>query len=228
MDDQAALLRQREQAILAQEQALAQQGQDMTKQRDQAAQQLAELAEREQQLQAAQQRLQDEADGIRAEAERRGHQQGLEQGEREANEAVAAQVERLNGVTQSLLQSRRALLDEHEDMLVEVSFAAVCRVLGSQAASRDGLAAMVRSLIDGVHAPETLVVRVHPQDLPLLQDGAVDARLGFQADAGIELGGCIVDGPRGTLDARLELQLQHLRETLVQVRKQQARREVPV
>lgn len=225
---QAGQLREREAAAQAVQDELALQREQMAHQQQQLAQQQAELAAREQALQAAQQRLQDEAEEVRAEAGRRGHQQGLEQGEREAGAAVATQVERLNAVTQALTQSRRAALEEQQDLLVETAFTAVCRVLGTQAASRAGMESMVRSLTDGAHGPESLVVRVHPLDLPLMQGGALDPRLAFQGDAGVELGGCIVDGPRGTLDARLELQLQHLRETLMQVRRQHTQLEAPV
>lgn len=228
LERQASALREREQAAQAEQDALAQRREQLAQQEQQLTQQQAELAAREQALQEARQRLRDEAEDIRAEAAQRGHQQGLEQGEREAAAAVATQVERLNTVTQALTQSRRAALDEQQDLLVEIAFTAICRMLGTQAASQAGMESMVRSLIDGTHAPESLVVRVHPLDLPLLQGGALDPRLGFQADAGIELGGCIVDGPRGTLDARLDLQVQHVRETLMQVRRQHTQHEAPV
>jgi len=225
---QAGQLRECEAAAQAAQDALALQREQLARQQQQLAQQQAELAQREQALQEAQQRLRDEADEVRAEAGRRGHQQGLEQGEREAAAAVATQVERLNAVTQALTQSRRAALDEQQDLLVETAFTAICRMLGTQAASRAGMESMVRHLTDGAHAPESLVVRVHPLDLPLMQGGVLDSRLAFEGDAGIELGGCIVDGPRGTLDARLDLQVQHLRETLTQVRRQHTQLEAPV
>lgn len=50
-------------------------------------------------------------------------------------------------------------------------------------------------------------VRVHPDDLPLVAQGAADtlaargARL--DADAGIERGGCVVESDLGTVDARI-------------------------
>jgi flagellar assembly protein FliH len=190
----------------------------------------AELELREQQVQAAQRQLNEEVAAIKEDAERRGLALGRQQGEQDAQEAVRGQVERLNGVVQALQQSKRSVLEENQDMLAEIAFAAVCRVLGAHAASRDGVRAMIDSLVDHEQAQHKMTVRLHPHDLALLSASAdrIDPRLSFQADAGIELGGCIIDSPRGTLDARLELQLAHLRDALVAVRKQHSKFEAPI
>ena len=213
---QAAELLREQQALDAAQARLAQENQQLTLQR--------------QELQAAQQQLQDEAAQLKSDAERLGHEEGRQQALRDAAEASGAQVARLNAVVHALSQSKRALLDENQDLLVEIAFAAVCRVLGTAAATRSGLASMVGELIAAERDPETLRVRVHPQDLEQLSDGAsgLDPRLVFLADSGIELGGCMIDGARGTLDARLELQLQHLRAALTLVRQQRNQNEAPV
>jgi flagellar assembly protein FliH len=188
-----------------------------------------QLAQQQQQVQDAQQQLKEAAGQARTEAERLGYEQGRERAERDALAASAEQVARLNAVVQVLTQSKRTLLDDNEDMLVELAFAAVCRMLGASAASRAGLAAMVNELVAAEREAETLRVRLHPQDLEQLGGvPGIDARVSFQADSGIELGGCIMDGPRGTLDARLELQIEHLRAALLIVRQQRKLNEAPV
>lgn len=197
---------------------------------EQIAQEKKQLAGQLEAVQAAQRQLREDADRIKAEAETLGYEQGQEQAGREAAEATAAQVARLNTVVQALSQSKRALLEENQDLLVEIAFAAVCRMLGANASSRPALVSMVGALIEAERAPELLRVRLHPQDLGLLSEATsgLDPRLEFLPDAGIELGGCMIDGPRGTLDARLELQLQHLRATLLMVRQQRGQDEAPV
>ena len=197
---------------------------------DQLARQQAELTEREQQLASARQALTDDAEDIRAQAESRGHAAGLERGERAAGEAVSSQVERVSALVQALSQARRALLDENQDMLVEIAFAATCRMLGRHAATRAGLESMVLGLIENERELDKLSVRLHPQDArQLAEAGAVlDPRVAIEADASIELGGCLVDSGRGTLDARLDRQLRHLREALTAVRNERGQFEVPV
>ena len=197
---------------------------------DQLARQQAELTEREQQLASARQALTDDAEDIRAQAESRGHAAGLERGERAAGEAVSAQVERVSALVQALSQARRALLEENQDMLVEIAFAATCRMLGRHAATRAGLESMVLGLIENERELDKLSVRLHPQDARQLAEAgaALDPRVAIEADASVELGGCLVDSGRGTLDARLDRQLRHLREALTAVRNERGQFEVPV
>jgi flagellar assembly protein FliH len=217
-------------ALIEQAAVLLREQQELAAAKAQLAQEKQQLVRQLQEVQAAQQQLKDGAAQIRLDAERLGYEQGQRQAGREAVEATATQVARLNTVVQTLTQSKRALLDENQDLLVEIAFAAVCRILGTSAAGRAGLASMVGELIAAERDPETLRVRVHPQDLEQLSQGApgLDPRLAFLADSGIELGGCLIDGPRGTLDARLELQLQHLRAALMLVRQQRSQNEAPV
>ena len=89
---------------------------------------------------------------------------------------------------------------------------------------------MVRALVDAERQPAQLRVRLHPHDLALLEEGraGLDPRLVLQADSGIDMGGCQIEGPDGTLDARLELQVQQLRATLLAVRGAPDKNEVPV
>lgn len=197
---------------------------------DQLARQQADLTEREQQLASARQALTDDAEDIRAQAESRGHAAGLERGERAAGEAVSSQVERVSALVQALSQARRALLDENQDMLVEIAFAATCRMLGRHAATRAGLESMVLGLIENERELDKLSVRLHPQDARQLAEAgaALDPRVAIEADASVELGGCLVDSGRGTLDARLDRQLRHLREALTAVRNERGQFEVPV
>lgn len=189
-----------------------------------------QVATLERQLQATRQELDEGRAQTLADAEQRGLALGREQAEREVAEQITAQGERINVVLAALSQSRRKALDEHEDMLVEIVFTAVCRILGATAATRDAVAAVVRALVDVERQPAQLRVRLHPHDLALLEQGrsGLDPRLVLQADSGIGMGGCQIEGPDGTLDARLELQVQQLRATLLAVRGAADKNEVPV
>lgn len=211
-------------ALLGERQA---QQQGMETQLNARAEQVAAL---ERQLQAARQELDEVRAQTLADAEQRGLALGREQAEREVAAQITAQGERINIVLAALAQSRRKALDDHEDMLVEIVFTAVCRILGATAATRDGVQAMVRALADVERQPAQLRVRLHPHDLALLEEGSsgLDPRLVLHADSGIDMGGCQIEGPDGTLDARLELQVRQLRATLLAVRGAADKNEVPV
>ena len=154
---------------------------------------------------------------LRAEAQRRGYAAGIEKGEAEARRQLQTQIERVQGLAAQLAQARAAVLEDAEDGAVELAFAVLCRILGEQAASRQGVLAMVERCAGGARAREQATVRLHPDDFALLGP-ATPHGARFTPDADIALGGCIVDSSTGSLDARLETQLARLAETLAGVR----------
>jgi len=169
------------------------------------------------QQEAERRKVQAELAELRAEAERRGYAVGHEKGEAEARRLLQAQIDRFQGLAAQLAQARTAVLAEAEDGIVELAFAALCRILGEQAASRDGVRAMVAHCAADVREREQVGIRLHPDDVALLGDVAGQP-VRVSADPGIVLGGCIVDSAKGTLDARLDIQLARLAETLLAVR----------
>lgn len=182
----------------------------------------AELARQEKQRALEAERLAKQAAleaAALADAERRGYAQGQEQAAAEHR----AQAERLASALAGVAQSRDRLVEQSEEMLVEIAYAAVCRMVGDTVTSRAAMAAMVNRLAQETRADDQLCVRLHPQDVELLRqpDGAgaaIDARIVLQGDATVQLGGYLLDSARGLLDARLDFQLLQLRERLLQVR----------
>ena len=70
-----------------------------------------------------------------------------------------------------------------------------------------------------------MLVKVAPQDFELLnarrrellEDGSA-SEVELVADEQVKWGGCVLEGTSGNLDARLETQLQRLRDTLLRAR----------
>ncbi|MGK5049016.1 FliH/SctL family protein [Janthinobacterium sp. GB4P2] len=151
-----------------------------------------------------------------ANAERRGYLQGQEKAAAETKAELAA----LSALVANLTQTRHTLLAEQEDMLVDIAYTAACRIIGEHGITRAGITAMVNRLVQAAGGADQICVRMHPQDIDVLQahEGLLDARLLLQGDAAVEFGGCIVETARGTLDARLDTQLERLREVLREVR----------
>ncbi|PHV05348.1 hypothetical protein CSQ96_20845 [Janthinobacterium sp. BJB412] len=184
-----------------------------------------ELAAREKQLQVGLLKLAEDNAVVLAEASTRGYREGLARGEGAAAAEAAQATTLINALLQGLGEAKGILLEENEDAMVEIVFTALCRLVGDAVTSRTGVAAMVRLCVADEREPELLCVRLHPDDLALVTApgalaAALDSRLAMRADATIELGGCVVDGPRGSLDARLELQLQQLRGALLAAREE--------
>jgi flagellar biosynthesis/type III secretory pathway protein FliH len=154
------------------------------------------------------------------EAVERGLAEGRDQAVAEGRAARQQLAEQGRRVLESLRRQVTERAGECEDALVGIAFAAVCKLLGEQAAGVEGLRALVRQACADLGEHEELRVRLHPADLTLLRlapDGVPDGVV-VVPDAAVALGGCMVDSNAGTLDARLEIQMAELAAVLTAVR----------
>jgi flagellar biosynthesis/type III secretory pathway protein FliH len=192
------------------------------------ARELTRLANEFQQQQNAQElvmRQQREVDLAQAKsaAERLGYAAGLAQGEGAAQQQVVEQAARLVSAVHELHAARLAVIDSAEDIMVDIVYSALCRIVGESAGQRAVVVGMVNQVLHHFREHEPLVVRLHPQDLALVQQALPEldldtAQTQLRADATLKMGGCLVESSVGTLDARLDTQLSRLRDTLLQAR----------
>ena len=163
-----------------------------------------------------------------------GYRAGEEAGRNDAQHVYDEQISTLRDVAAAMRSAFDRYLDDAEELLVEIAFEAVCKILGRALCDREGVNAMVREVLDQVREREQLVVRLAPDDFALLtgRDAAAfdPAQTEEQAsnlaawnaqlmpDERVARGGCLIDSPSGSLDGRLETQLQRLREVLVATR----------
>jgi flagellar assembly protein FliH len=151
-------------------------------------------------------------------AEQRGYAAGEKKGQEAAAAAMREQIERITSLAEEFDAALRKRTESEEDVIVDIVFTAVCRILGERGATREAVQGAVRAAVAATREREQLVVRLHPDDAALLQDAADGAALRLSADPAVVLGGCIVDGPGGSLDARFETQLEALGAALEAVR----------
>jgi flagellar biosynthesis/type III secretory pathway protein FliH len=181
----------------------------------------AALAQRDAEIEtlrkAAQQAAIDLTDAY-SDAEQRGYEAGEKKGREAAGEAMREQIERIKSLAGEFSGAVRELTGTAEDVMVDIVFTAICRILGERGASRAAVQDVVRAAIAATREREQLVVRLHPDDVALLQDEADSGRLRISADSAVALGGCIVESPGGALDARFETQLEALAAALERVR----------
>lgn len=144
---------------------------------------------------------------VQAAAEARGYAAGEKKGEAAGRAALHAEIERVKSLCKQIEQARRDAIEGSEDALVEIVFAALCRILGEQGASREAIQAVVRQAIDATRSREQLTVRLHPQDAALFIDAAAQGEMRIEGDGSVKLGGCMLDSAAGSLDARFETQL---------------------
>ena len=178
---------------------------------------------------AARTQFKDEADAARDAAVQRGLEEGRKRGAEEVVKSFEPELARLVAIAGKLEGAMAAGFQGLEEMAVAIAFEAVCKLMGSAAHTPQGIRALVDAAAQHALYSERVAVRLHPRDLAMLEDaGALDkvlasgAAVAWSADQSIALGGCILDTGHGDLDARLETQLERLRATLVEARKQAA------
>ena len=149
----------------------------------------------------------EEAAAIRQKAREEGRKQGLE----ECMENLAAARAEYANVRQ------RAERD-----MVDLAFHIARRIIGHAIEVQPQVVRdIVGEALVGARGREQIVVRLHPEDHEEVNavrgeyvrelDGVA---LYFEADSSLERGGCIIETESGRIDARLETQLEVLREAL--------------
>jgi flagellar assembly protein FliH len=160
------------------------------------------------------------------EAAEEGYEDGRAAGREEAKRELAQRIDRLGMILEALEEQKKAQLEEIHDIVVEVVFAAVARIVGTSMVTQDGVASIVRQVLGHVGDDRRVTtIRLSPDDYSHL---GADTRsrlaehrgmtVDVVADQRVRLGGCLLDTDRGGLDGRLEIQLERLKESLLDAR----------
>lgn len=170
-----------------------------------------------------------------------GYSVGFKQGQQEGLDAAHQATEAQRASWAQRLQVLQQLLDAipgeiaalhtiAEEDLVALAFELVCRIAGQQAATCEGMRAMVKTALAQLHPGRSgatpLTVHVAPEDLACLQaesswPGGPPGHVRWLADSAVQ-GGCRIESRQGMLDARLDALLDGVRQHLLSI--YQARR----
>lgn len=163
----------------------------------------------------------------RAAGFRQGLQEGVTKGTAEAatelqaahaaavTEATALLAERVRQLADVLVSARGAIQERlagAEDEMVALCFETIARVLGATLVTPEGVRAQVRQLMLQAGSERMLAVHVQPgvaDALEALGTGAC-AELEIVRDTEVAVGGCLLRGAHGALDARLTTILQQV------------------
>ncbi|AMO95581.1 flagellar assembly FliH family protein [Collimonas fungivorans] len=179
--------------------------------------------------------LQGQADGNRLgheEGFRSGRLEGLAAAEKEnslsvqqaidaARETMRKQEAQLGRLLETIPARIADCLARAEDDMVALAHESVCRILGGTVVSSEGVRQAVKQAMAQLRSSEQIVIRLHPGDYQLIADAAPllpGREVSCVSDNQVSLGGCLIDYPQGTLDARLETQLRQFTDLLLRIR----------
>lgn len=162
-------------------------------------------------------------------ARQQAYDEGYSKGEAEGRSVWSADNQRLASLIAEIDAQWRSRIEDAEELAIEIAFAALSRLLGTELAQRDTVIAMVKRTLLEAQADRTrLSVHLSPHDFDFLgEEGrallTVDRpNLECVADVRVKVGGCLLEMAHGTLDGRIEIQLARLKEAVLDARKNSA------
>ncbi len=171
--------------------------------------------------------LRHELDQVRDTAVQQGYKEGHEEGTEAGNKELANRLDALDQLLKQISENYADDIAGREASVVEVVFAATTKILGTELVKAEGVVAVVRQVIKQVARSNKLIVHLSHKDKNLLVEAqnisrreTFDEEVEIIADDHVTSGGCILETGSGSLDARIEVQLQNMRECLMQVASQ--------
>ncbi len=176
-----------------------------------------------------------EAEALREQAKEDGHKEGFEAGREEGEQKVRQELEsmikdagkRATKLLQDAKAASRDYVQGAEADIVSIAMEAVEKVLPQHFIDQSQLVLpIVREALLRVKDQKEFKVRVAPQcyDMVLLARDefrrmltAPDATLEFESDESLVPGDCIVETPNGSVDARIETQIELIRQAVKDV-----------
>ena len=176
---------------------------------------------------AVRRELASEAQRVLEEHRRKGYEEGRQAGIAAGEKEVLARADtsrqevhqHLEKLSRALSQELSGALRQLQDDSTEIAFAAVCRILGDRAVSREAIEGCVSQQIAAHPGTARLVIRLHPSDAQMLTLSGVQrqfttAELDIRPDPSLVSGGCVIETDHGQYDATLETQLRKFRALL--------------
>jgi len=152
-------------------------------------------------------------------AREEGLAQGLEKGKQAVTAELESVIQKLRRAYMDIEKYRQQLYLKAETESVELALAVARRIIGQEISlDRQIVLNVVKGALDKVINHEKVKIRINPQDLEAVQTALFEflphveklENVHFEADAAITTGGCVVETNFGTVDARIESQLDQI------------------
>lgn len=163
---------------------------------------------------------------IEEEGFNQGFGSGYAEGQKKAEEDYRSKLEEARNIVELAHEERKNILINSENEIVELAMAIARKIIGNEILSNpDFVVEVAKRAIQKAADREDITIRVSPENL----DSALGAKdnifqsvngirnLKIVSDPTIEPGGCVVDTPNGTVDARIERQLSEIEQSLTEV-----------
>lgn len=170
---------------------------------------------------------------LKAEAQQKAYEEGMQTAEKHAAEQLEQledklkkdyeeAIEQLNHLTSNIKTAIDETIQENESDLVEVVFGAVIKILGEKAADKTLIKHVVSENIKRCYESNITKIKLSQDDYKLFNSAseALDLELpndiAIEPDVNLLPGGCKIETDKGTLDARLDSQIERFKTFLLE------------
>ncbi|BCJ85260.1 flagellar assembly protein FliH [Effusibacillus dendaii] len=166
-----------------------------------------------------------QAEQLLDDSRREGVEQGVQEGRFAAQAEYQEQVEHLLQLIRQTEEDRQQYLLQTEPQLLQLACEIARKIIGQELATDPGwIENTVKAAIAELVDRSVVELYVHPEDAVRLLDKKDDliaqssgkVNLQIHADPTIEKGGCVLRTPLGTVDGRIDTQLQEVKQALLE------------
>ncbi|MTV47795.1 hypothetical protein GJ688_02200 [Heliobacillus mobilis] len=167
-----------------------------------------------------------EAETLRRSKSEQGYQEGYRKAIEQAQSQAEAIINDAHHEVETARQAKLTYINSKEPEIVELSIQIAEKILQYEIANKpDVVLNIAMNAINKVRDMSAVVLKVHPQDYPLVQTAKPELMrlikglrtLTVEMDETVDRGGCIIDTSHGYVDARIEAQLEEVSRVIREV-----------
>ncbi|NEX78044.1 flagellar assembly protein FliH [Bacillus thermocopriae] len=173
-------------------------------------------------------------EALTMESQKKGFQDGYEQGKRQAEDDIRQEYQSFIEQAQQLLEQayeqKAKIISEAEPFLLELSTAIASQIIKQELTDHpEAFLELVKQHILRFKEKESITVCVHPDDFEWIQGqrahlNAVvngETEIKILPDHSVSAKGCVIRTAYGSIDARIDTQMEEIKKVLLEARREQ-------
>ncbi|THB75552.1 MAG: hypothetical protein D6B28_00190 [Gammaproteobacteria bacterium] len=161
----------------------------------------------------------------KAEAKKSGHAEGFKEGLLSAEKEHDKKMSELDSCIETIKQIYAKEVSGLEDICLELVFESLGKILGSELQKTEIVTQAVKEIVSKARDSSKIILHVSKKDYEVILDNKEElealtqgSNIEIVPDGRVMLGGCLLDSADGSLDGRIEMQIQRLKEIFLNVR----------
>ncbi|WP_251554695.1 FliH/SctL family protein [Neobacillus muris] len=173
------------------------------------------------------QRLETVSEEAKQQGYHEGYLIGMEQAKQEIHEQYREKLAQIQQLLNSAYDQKQAIISEAEPFLLELSTAIASQIVRQELETHpDKLIELIKQYILRFKEKESITVCVHPDDFEFIQSQRAhimavvngDTEIKVIPDHTVSPKGCIIRTDYGSVDARIDTQLEEIKKVLLEAR----------